>query len=110
MIHASNNPFSCTPAVVVDATELEVVDVTASREFTNDDSGKLLLVKNSGVVLTMLEVGMLPNFNCCIKALAGFDGSMDFLTNPVDNPNGLLLVENEMVSIARSPSTYIVSP
>ncbi|NQY29968.1 MAG: hypothetical protein HRT69_10915 [Flavobacteriaceae bacterium] len=91
-------------------TTLRYISVTASRNFLNSDKGKVLILQNSGIILTMPITGMDADFNCCTKALTGYDGTMDFLTNTKDAPNGLLIEENKMMSIGRLGSTYIISP
>ena len=98
--------------------EIEVVQLTTSKMFTKDDSGKVFIVKSAGTMLYFPENGgdLGANWNCTIKPLTGYDCELVFVDGAVnqnyDAPNGLIVEENEMISVVRNPTTskFIVSP
>lgn len=90
-------------------TNSYAIEITSSRNFLNTDIGKVLIITNSNVVLTMpTEID--ATFNCCVKPLQGYDCTINFGTLKHSAPNGLIVEENNMISISRSLTSFFVSP
>ena len=94
---------------IKDYVELSALSVTVSRDFTNTDIGKCLIVQNASITLTMPTTGINSNFNCTIKPLTGYDCTLAGAVT-YDAPNGLAIAENTKVSIVKLSTTYIVTP
>lgn len=97
-----------------DKTTAKYIAVTVSRNFTNNDSGKCLILESSNVVLNLVD-GLDHDFNCTVKATSGNNGSITKDVGIVtDAPNGLIVAENKMISIGRliysNVDKYIITP
>ncbi|NQY30701.1 MAG: hypothetical protein HRT69_14685 [Flavobacteriaceae bacterium] len=91
---------------------LKYIPVTASRDFLPSDNGNVLVIQNSGVVLTT-TVALQYGFNCCVTSQAGFDATLEAFSGSgltFDAPNGLAIPENKMISIGRMGNKFIVRP
>lgn len=100
-----------TPTVTVETPSyLDYIPVTASRDFLASDKGQVLVVQNSGVVLT-LETTLPSDFNCCVTAQEGFDATIVGGAGVLfDDPNGSTVAEYEMISIGRIADEFIIRP
>ena len=93
---------------------VKYVAITASRDLTNNDSGKCLIIENSAISLKIVA-GLDIDFNCTIKATTGNDGVVTKEAGiTTEAPNGLIVAENKMISIGRlkynAVDKYIITP
>ena len=93
---------------------VEYVPVIASRDLTNSDSGKCLIIENSLISLKIVA-GLDVDFNCTVKATTGNDGTITKEVGIItEAPNGLIVAENKMISIGRlkyaNIDKYLITP
>lgn len=100
-----------TPTVTFEIPAyLDYIVVTASRDFQPSDKGNVLVVQNSGVVLTA-QTTLPADFNCCVTPQTGYDATIAGGAGVTfDDPNGLAVAENKMISIGRIGDEFIIRP
>jgi len=93
---------------------VKYIPVTVSRDLSNSDSGKCLIIESPAISLKIVD-GLDIDFNCTIKASTGNDGTITKAAGiTTEAPNGLIVAENKMISIGRlkyaAIDKYIITP
>lgn len=99
-----------TPTVTVEIPNYkQYILVTASRDLIPSDKGNVLVVQNSGVVLTA-QTTLQSDFNCEIQTEVSADATIEGGSGVTfNNDNNLVVLENNIISIGRIDDEFIVS-
>lgn len=89
---------------------LKYKSVGASRDLTNADRNKTLVITATGVVLTIPATGLHSDFNVAITTTAGNNGSIAYASGVTVDQTSLTIASQEMKSIGKMNSTYIIRP
>lgn len=112
MYYTEDKSSIYTDRTIVDknySDSLKYVEVSASRDLLPTDNGKTLVVTATGVLLTIPATGLQDDFNCTITPTTGNDATINVGSVTADE-NGLSIAPQEMKSIGRLGSTYIIRP
>lgn len=89
---------------------LDYIEVNASRNLASSDNGKCLVITATNINLTIPTTGLQDAFNCTITPTTGNNATIVLDSGVTADENGLTVAAQEMKSIGKLGSTYIIRP
>ncbi|WP_196890391.1 hypothetical protein [Aureivirga marina] len=90
-----------------ESRDLEYLYVSESRSLKESDKGKVLVIQNSAVVITVPNE-LSKKFNCYFTAIKNFNGRLEIGSKEFDAPNGLEITDKLTKSLGFLPDGKLI--